>query len=512
VGETNLDNLPTALYTATEVRELDRLAIEELGVPGIVLMRRAGRAVFEKIVCDHPQVETITIICGTGNNGGDGFIIATLAAQRKIPARVLLVGEQQNISGDAHLAFAAAQDAAVPIEPFSTQQIYPKGVLVDALLGTGLKGAVRPAHAAAIEAINNAALPVYAVDIPSGLCSDTGRVVGVAVNAAVTVSFIGLKRGLFTASGPSRCGEVLFSGLEVAEQVSARLVAKTELLAEPLTEPAFSKRPRDAHKGHYGHVLIVGGDEGMGGAALMAGEAALRCGAGLVSVATRKTHVAALLARRPELMVRGIDSMSELEPLLARATVVAVGPGLGINPWGEQLLYRIIRAELPIVVDADALNLLASHPDWIATAGSLQVLTPHPGEAARLLGTETATVQADRFSAIEALQLLCKGVVVLKGSGTLVTASEVDGPIGICPFGNPGMATGGMGDVLTGVIASLIAQGLSLADAAREGVCLHSLAADCAAEDHGERGLLATDLLPWLRRLVNGAKDPARPL
>ena len=498
---TDLDILPRELYTAEEVRELDRIAIQELGVPGFRLMQRAGRAVFNAIVDDHTVESGLTIICGTGNNGGDGFIVAVLAAQKLMPVNVLLVGDTEKIIGDARQAYLAALEQGVGVKAFSPELIPGSGVLVDALLGTGLKGEVRNEHAVAIAAMNASQCPVYAVDIPSGLCSDTGAVLGAAVSANKTMTFIGLKRGLFTGKGPDFTGQLIFNGLDVAEQVSARLPAAAQLLQNPAYQSPLQGRRRDAHKGDCGHVLIIGGDRGMGGAVAMAGDAALRCGAGLVSVATHQSHVGGLLARRPELMVRGVESAQELEPLLDRASVVAVGPGLGVNPWGEQMLQKALSSALPLVVDADALNLYARHPGWIARAKGRQVLTPHPGEAARLLNTETKKVQRNRFEAILSLQRQSGSVVVLKGAGTLVCSDEE--AIAVCPFGNPGMASGGMGDVLTGVIAALVAQGLDLADAARYGVCMHSFAADTAAVAGGERGLLATDLVPWLYKLVN---------
>ena len=498
----DLDKLPRELYTADEVRELDRIAIEELGVPGIRLMQRAGQAVFNAITTDNPEPSSLTVVCGTGNNGGDGFIVAALAAQKLIPVRVLLVGDADKIGGDARLAYLAATQEGVNVEQFGPELISGTSILVDALLGTGLKGEVRSEHAAAINSINSAEVPVYAVDIPSGLCSDSGMVLGVAVNATKTMTFIGLKRGLFTGSGPARTGQLMFNGLEVSEQVRARLPAAARLLPNPSSQALLEGRRRDAHKGDCGHVLIIGGDRGMGGAVAMAGEAALRCGAGLVSVATHQTHVGGLLARRPELMVHGVDSGEELEPLLARASVVAIGPGLGVKPWGEQMLQKVLSSTLPLIADADALNLYARHPDWVIRARGRQVLTTHPGEAARLLDFETKEIQRDRFEAVTALQRHSESVVVLKGVGTLVLSGDNEG-VCVCPYGNPGMASGGMGDVLTGVIAALIAQGLKLSDAARWGVSMHSFAADAATVESGERGLLASDLIPWLQKLVN---------
>lgn len=258
----------------------------------------------------------------------------------------------------------------------------------------------------------------------------------------------------------------------------------------------LAPRPRDAHKGLFGHALIIGGDFGMAGAVRLAGEAALRVGAGLVSVATHPEHISIVSSTRPELMCHGAKQVRDLKKLLTRATVLVLGPGLGQSTWSRQLYKSSLATQHPKIVDADALNLLAKHPihrdDWI--------LTPHVGEAARLLACSTEKIQQDRAKAVLALQTKFGGVIVLKGAGTLIVDSTHK--IAICEAGNPGMASGGMGDVLSGVIGGLVAQGLSLSDAACLGVCLHATAGDLAAQD-GERGLLASDLIPHLRRFVN---------
>jgi NAD(P)H-hydrate epimerase len=346
-------------------------------------------------------------------------------------------------------------------------------------------------------AINASSHPVLAIDIPSGLNADSGQPLGAAVVANATVTFIGMKQGLLTGAAPDYCGRLYFSNLDVPQTVydsvspSARRVTRTQLMDR------LGPRPRTAHKGHFGHVLIIGGDAGYVGAARMAAEAAARVGAGLVSVATRRVHASALATSFPVAMSHGVESAAELNALLPRASVVAIGPGLGRSDWALGLLAQVLESPLPAVVDADALNLLAAEPcmrqDWI--------LTPHPGEAARLLQTNTTAIQADRFAAALNIQKCCGGVCVLKGAGTVIAATG--GQLSVCDSGNPGMSSGGIGDVLTGVIAGLLAQGLNLDDAARLGVCLHAEAGDRAAEVGGERGLIATDLMPWLSRLAN---------
>ncbi|MEM1111433.1 MAG: NAD(P)H-hydrate dehydratase [Pseudomonadota bacterium] len=486
------------LYTAAQTRELDRCAIQDHGIPGITLMSRAAHACFNILLSRWPNVQRLQVLCGTGNNGGDGFLVADLAHKRGIPTTVLQVGDPGKISGDAALARSQAQANGVEILPFSGD-VLPIGVVVDALLGTGLGGDVRGGYVEAIEAITASGVPVLAVDIPSGLCSDTGRVLGLAVRADCTVSFIGLKRGLFTLDAPDFTGAIEFNDLGVPPEVYGRVPAEwSRLELEPLLA-SLPARPASAHKGQYGQVLVVGGDFGMAGAASLAAEAALRCGAGLTRVATRPEHVAAVVARNPEVMCHGVLSGQELAPLVAMADVIVIGPGLGQSPWSEQLLQVAASSGRPLVLDADGLNILAAGRVVEDCPRDSWILTPHPGEAARLLDSSTADVQLDRFAAVKALQSRYGGVVLLKGNGSLIAAA---GEGVLSSYGNPGMASGGMGDVLSGVMGALLAQQLPPLQAAALAVCLHGAAADLAAED-GQRGLAASDLAPRLRALLS---------
>ncbi|MGH8312796.1 MAG: NAD(P)H-hydrate dehydratase, partial [Gammaproteobacteria bacterium] len=331
------------------------------------------------------------------------------------------------------------------------------------------------------------------VDIPSGLSADSGAILGAAVRASVTQTFIGLKAGLFTGEGPSCIGALEFDTLKVPARTFEGVPPRARLLDAHVP---LQRRARAAHKGDFGHVLVIGGDHGMGGAPRLSAEAALRSGAGLVSVITRPQHVAGFLAGLPEAMVRGVEDAAEAAALFERATVIAVGPGLGQGEWGQRLLKRVLEMPLPLVVDADALNLLAAQP---RTRGNW-ILTPHPGEAARLLKQSVAAVQQDRLQAAARIAEKYRAIVVLKGAGSIV-AADGETPA-ICRYGNPGMAAPGTGDALTGVIAALVAQGLTLAEAAQAGVQAHALAGDCAAKA-GERGLLARDLIAKLRTVLN---------
>jgi len=490
------------LYTADQVRELDRLAIAS-GIPGIQLMKRAGKATLELLLECWSQPEAITVYCGTGNNGGDGYIVAALARARQISVRVIQVGDHSQLKGDAKRAYEFAAAQSVEMRSLQDAVIPEAGIIVDALLGTGLSGDVRTPFQQAIKQINVSNLPVVAVDIPSGLNSDTGSVCDTCVTADLTVSFIGLKRGLYTADGPEQCGEIFFEDLDVSPDIYTFIAPTVEKLELESALQHLAPRQRTAHKGDFGHILVIGGDQGYGGAVLMAAESALRCGAGLVSVATHIEHMGAILARRPEIMVHAVENHHTLLPLLSRATVLVIGPGLGQTPWSEQMLYHSVQYalehDLPVVMDADALNLLAEGR-LVKTLPKQVILTPHPGEAARLLQISTHAVQQDRFAAAQKLQQKYRATVILKGAGTLVASEN---GLSLCDYGNPGMATGGMGDVLSGVLGALLAQHLLPAQAAELGVCLHAAAADVLAEEEGERGLLATDLLPVMRDLMH---------
>jgi NAD(P)H-hydrate epimerase len=492
-----MSDLPVNLYRAAQVREFDRIAIEEYGIPGAMLMERAGRAAFETLRAHWPKARRIVLVCGTGNNGGDGFVTARLAHEAGLELCVLQAGEEGALRGDAQAAYEALRAAGVEVTPFSAVRLKDAELIVDALFGIGLDREVSGAWREAIRAINHAHKHVLALDVPSGLDADTGAVHGAAVRASVTVSFLALKQGLFTGAAPDHCGKIVLDDLGVPQEIVQRATpAAVRLAAENL--PRLKLRARDSHKGDYGRVLVIGGDHGMAGAARLAGEAAARAGAGLVYVATRTSHASALCAQRPELLCHGVENAEQLQLLLEKVDAVAIGPGLGLSPWAVELFNAVLRTSLPLVVDADALNLLAQHPqtraDWI--------LTPHPGEAGRLLNCAGSVIQRDRYYAVRQLRAQYGGVAVLKGAGTLIAAG--DGAVSVCTAGNPSMASAGVGDVLTGVIAGLTVQGITLADAARLGVHLHAQAGDEAAQ-RGERGLLASDLFAPLRMLVNRA-------
>ena len=523
-------------YTAAQLRELDRLAIEA-GIPGFDLMQRAASALFRQLLEHWPATRELLVLAGGGNNGGDGYVLAGLAAEHRIRARVFHLAEPDTLKGEAAEALEFARARDVEIKAFdasgfsSALSQSPTGhaLIVDAMLGTGVSGSLRAPYDEAVNLVNAAGLPVLSVDVPSGLISDTGGIAGDAVCADLTVTFIGMKQGLYTGLGPDYSGQIQFETLGVdlsvyaSEQVDPPASSVLDIQS---VLPLLPVRKPSTHKGQCGNVLIVGGDRGFGGAVLMAAEAAARAGAGTVSLLTREEHVAPMLARRPEVMVRATDARvaedpeaakAALEPLLDKASVLLLGPGMGQGPWSRLLLAAALMAHeergLPLVLDADALVLLAragtvSGGPPVADSRLQQencIITPHPGEAARLLGLDAEAVQGDRFAAVLQLQQRWSRYSMLKGSGSLVcTPGPDERPhIEICTEGNPGMASGGMGDVLAGLVAGLLAQGLGLADSLRCAVAVHGESADLAAAETGPRGLLATDLLPHCQQLLN---------
>jgi len=498
--------LPHALYRAEQVQALDRAAIDRYGIPGFELMQRAGRAAFVELGRRWPEARRLAVLAGAGNNGGDGYIIARLAMEQGWSVRLLTLGDHERLRGEAAEAAHAFAATGGQVERFRELPLDAE-LIVDALLGTGLERPVAGDWARAISAMNSSRAPVLAVDIPSGLHADTGQVLGVAVEADLTVSFIGLKRGMFTGKGPDHCGEIRFDALKVPAAVYAGQISSVRRLDWSKERELVPRRRAATHKGDCGHVLVVGGAPSMSGAALLAGEAALRTGAGLVTIATHPEHAHWLNLTRPELMVRAHIDASALARTAERADVLAIGPGLGQGVWSIGLFEQALALAKPMVMDADALNLLAATPrqrdNW--------VLTPHPGEAARLLGCALADVERDRFGAVEALQQRFGGVVVLKGAGTLIRGPG-HRPTGLCSDGNPGMASAGMGDTLTGIIAALLAQGrragLDPEQAAATAVCLHAAAGDSAARG-GRRGLLASDLIGALRATLAMAEEGA---
>ena len=484
-----------SLHTVEQTRAIDRDAIELQGIPGTELMARAADAVCRLIQKEYPDVERITVYAGIGNNAGDGYLVARRMEALGKSARVVRLVPGSSLRGDAGAAFEEARRAGVPMWSFAEAAPVGEDLIVDALLGTGLSRPVEGDWAEAVDRINESTAAVVSVDVPSGLNADAGVADPHTVVADHTVTFIARKRGLYTADGPDRAGRVIYDDLGVEFDRSSTVTLRDWAEVRPI----LPRRRRNTHKNECGHVLVIGGRAGYQGAAELCGMAALRCGGGMVSL-VQPPGALKTRSPMPELMCHGVADRRSLRELAGRASVIAVGPGLGRDAWARDMLGAVLEMACPRVLDADALRLLATDP-WKNLSGDW-VLTPHPGEAAALLDATTVEIQKDRFSAAGRIQEAYGGAVVLKGCGTLVAGP--DGEIGVCAEGNPGMATAGMGDVLTGVIASLVGQGLTPRDAALAGACLHARAGDWACEQ-GMRGMIASDLLPYLRRLSDSA-------
>ncbi len=504
-----MQNQADKLYNVSSVVQLEQIAINQFAIPAYTLMKRAGNAVFNIIKNKYPQCKNILILCGAGNNAGDGYVVASLAQQAGFNVRVISLINPLELKNEALLAYqdwlSVGENTVA-----GNVEINNVDIIVDALLGTGLAREVVGKWAQWIAAVNDSTLPVISIDIPSGLLADTGVISGQAIQADITVTFVGLKQGMFTAQAKDVCGEILFNDLAIPEEVFNR-VAKDAYLINATNYALLPERKASSHKGCFGHVLIVGGNEGMPGAVILAATAALRAGAGLLTIITVAKNVEAISLAVPEAMIKTCDmasvSMLFAENFINTVTHIAVGMGLGQDDWSLTLLKHCAQLNKPILVDADALNLLAMHDIVINTE---LVLTPHPGEAARLLSQKkqeasqlsSADIQSNRFHVIRALHKLFNNanpcVVVLKGSGTLLFDGQ---SMKVCNLGNAAMAAPGMGDVLSGILIALMAQGIHCTDAAELAVCLHASAAILISRNK-TRGLLASDVVKALPEVL----------
>ncbi|NKB46340.1 MAG: NAD(P)H-hydrate dehydratase [Legionellales bacterium] len=496
---------PTRLLTIEQIRHVERMAIEQLQISGEEMMQRAGRAAVE-IMSDFFPSKPVSVIvfCGGGHNGGDGYVLAQLLHELDIAVTLIALKPINQLPPVAKKAAKACQKAGLSIEPLTEDsnvddlELTEYDLIIDAILGIGLAQEVTGIAKHAIELVNQAGVEtsVLSLDVASGVDADTGRVWGDAVKADLVVTFIAGKPGLFTGDAVNYCQQVVCADLDLDE-----LVTEQPNQIEGLDYTVFSEiflLPRRAgvHKGQLGHALIIGGDLGMPGAAILAGEACLRSGVGLVTIATQPQHVSAVVARAPELMVYGVTQASDLQPLIDKADVIAIGPGLADSAWSQAMFDAVIQMDKPLVIDAGALTLLAKAPQM----NNRWILTPHPGEAARLLATTVTEIQNDRRAAIKQLEQQYGGIVVLKGAGTLIEIPET--VTQICMACLPSLATAGSGDVLTGAITSFVAQRFPTEVAAVLGVLVHAEAGRLAGRD-GERGTRATDLLTGLRQAAN---------
>lgn len=489
--------IKTPLYQTEQIRELEQLAIDRFGLTGQIMMQRAGKAAFDFMLRRFPQAQRISVFCGSGNNGGDGYRLAEEAHKHNLAVTIWQIGDHSNLKPEAKEALIACQAANIKIAPFDKKaDLGHPDVVIDAICGIGLHDNLREDVITAIEKMHRTHSPILAIDIPTGIDADTGHLLGNAVRATATITFIGIKLGLLTGNGIAYTGELALSDLQLPVDIFTYVTPVAEKIHLSSYANYLKPRSKDWHKGLSGYVLVIGGELGFSGAPRMAAEAALRVGAGLVSVATHPENAVFMNAACPEIMCHGVNDAAQLQPLIEKADVIILGPGLGQSPWAQTLWNAALVQSLPLIIDADGLNLLAQIPqikeNWI--------LTPHPGEAGRLLGESADVIQSNRLAAIHDITKRYGGVCVLKGAGSLVFAPHT--LPGLCDKGNPGMASAGMGDVLSGVIGGLVSQGIPLGDAAKLGVLIHAMAGDLAAKD-GERGLIAMDLMPFLRRLSN---------
>ena len=491
----NEASLPHSVFSADWLRQNEGHAAQETGISLFSLMQRAARAAFLLAQREFPQSRHWLILCGHGNNGGDGFEMARLAKSAGIRVTLLAVEGGKPLPDEAETARQGWLKSGGMVHPADSAWPHDADLIIDGLLGTGLSSAPRAPYDALIDAINASSLPVLSLDIPSGLNAQTGQAAGKAAVATHTISFIALKPGLLTGQARDYTGKLHCDALGLESWLAGHRAVLQRLDASQLSIWLHPRRPC-SHKGDHGRLVVIGGDTGFAGAIRMASEAALRAGAGLVRVLTHKEHAGPLLTARPELMVQELSAES-LDEALEWADVVVIGPGLGQKAWGKQALERVAKCQKPALWDADALNLLAITPEKRQN----RVLTPHPGEASRLLGCSVKEIESDRLLSARKLVEQYGGVVVLKGAGTLIATAQ--GEMAIADVGNAGMASGGMGDVLSGIIGGLLAQKLNIFDAACAGTVVHGAAADEIARQQGTRGMLATDLLAVIAPLVN---------
>ncbi|PIE33854.1 bifunctional ADP-dependent NAD(P)H-hydrate dehydratase/NAD(P)H-hydrate epimerase [candidate division KSB3 bacterium] len=510
--------------TADEIRELDRKAIEELGIPGVVLMENAGIQVVQTMQKRYPDLKKrkVLIVCGKGNNGGDGFVVARHLYNRGVEVRVTLLAEKQQLNGDAKLNFEIADKMNIPIIEITSNEQLPAfrnllpqaDILVDAILGTGLKDAVKGFYKHTIESINKANTPIIAVDIPSGLSADTGAVLGSCIHADATVTFIIPKRAHSLYPAADYVGDLEVVDIGIPKKLVDTSGIEIHVLEPGNMKKSFHDRSPNTHKGTYGHVLVIAGSPGKAGAALMTGRSALRTGSGLVTLAIPKNlHVhleiptlEVMTASLPE-TVKGtvsIDAYDEIMALAKDKRVLALGPGLSTHPSTVELVYRLIRTvEMPMVIDADGINAIALNPAILLEAKAPIVLTPHPGEMARLV--PNTSIQNNRIPVAQETARKYNIYLALKGARTLIASP--DGHVYINPTGNPGMATAGSGDVLTGIIAGLISQNIIPLEAAKTGVFLHGFAGDMVAEEKGEFGTIAGDILEAIPYAISRIRE-----
>ena len=508
------------IVTAHQMQELDRRTIQDAGVPGHVLMERAGAGVVAAMEDTFGPVKgkTITIFCGKGNNGGDGFVVARLLRRKRANVQVCLLAHVRDLTVDAKRMYqrvakgaGVARVVRTPSPDRLRHLARQSHVLVDALLGTGTSAPVTGLYEEAIHAMNASGIPAIAVDLPSGIHANTGATLGTAVHASLTVTFGNPKLGLFLGSGVDHAGRVRCVDIGIPDRYVEAMRIPITLLTPAAIRSWLPTRRASSHKGTFGHAGLIAGSPGKSGAAVLAANAALRSGAGLVTVAAPASVQAHLESRVMEVMTLPLPetedrtlsrhALPQLRDFVQSRSAIGMGPGLSTHAETAEVIRALIaHCDRPTVIDADALNALAGYTHLLRARPIPPVLTPHPGEMARLIDATTDTVTRDRLGTAQDFARTHSSIMVLKGARTII--AHPHGQTAISPTGNPGMATAGTGDVLTGVIAGLLAQGLAPWEAAQSGVYLHGLAGDLAAEEYGHAGLIAGDLLHYLPRAI----------
>ncbi len=490
------------LKTGEQVRKLETQYCQQHQLESYKLMQRAGKSAWQLIQKLYPKIRQLCILVGPGNNGGDGLEVACLAQQAGLTITLMSASNKPfSYKNDAHLAYLKTLDAKIELIPFSATKLHQADLIVDAILGTGLTQPARESTTTIIQQLNQSQIPILSLDVPSGLDADTGAVIGGAIHAATTLTFIAVKTGLVTADGKDYCGKLYLAKLEFEGddlKLSSTLENSTvsnsipvKLAGYPTLFNTIKARQNNVHKGLFGHVLIIGGNQGLGGAAIIAAKAACRTGAGAVSLITLPEHVNSSLSLIPEVMVIGTrgSNNSIANQALTKASAIVIGPGLGKDDWAKYWLTKVLSLAIPKVIDADGLRLAKD----LGMDLSQTVITPHPGEAAYLLDCTTETIQNNRLDCAKEIQQRTGATLVLKGSGSIICSKDT---MEICRFGNPAMATAGMGDALAGMIGALIAQP-QIRKPVASAVLLHALAGDMASQNY-PLGLLASDLIEKL--------------
>ena len=486
------------VFSSSTISSIDKDAIaqNEPGY-GFTLMERAAKYSFETLMNNNPS--SLTVFCGSGNNAGDGYLLAKMAIESGLTVKVITIESEDLLKNDAKNARDMFKQAGGVIERWSSNISLTNDWIVDAIFGIGLNRDVESPYKEAIEFINESKSKVLSIDIPSGLCGETGKIFGRAVSANITTTYVGRKSGLYLDSGPNFTGTIYFSDLDIDQSFYAEHKPSIKIVSEKEVSDVLSDRKQTSHKGDNGHILLIGGNDGMEGAIRIASEAALRAGSGLVSVISTATSCEIINQFRPEVMCHDALNQDKISSLIAKADIIGIGPGLGTDDWAIDLFNIAIESDKYLVLDADALNILSSNPikrgNW--------TLTPHPGEAARLMDTSVSDIQKDRLASISELTESYSANVLLKGKYSLVQGLDNDIPLMITT-GNPGMATAGMGDLLTGVTCSFLGQ-FGTEDSAKIvsiAAHVHSKSGDLASRK-GERGMIASDLLTHIRELVN---------